>query len=341
MHLPIVGITMGDPTGIGPEIIVKAFARDDLFQVCRPVVLGDPGVLAKTLRMLRVDMAPAQLGLEVCDGVPAEGYRPGKIPVVPLSRLDADALEFGRPDRACGKAMVTYVEQAVEWLRGGTLDAMTTCPINKQAMNEAGHPFAGHTELLAHLAGVPSVAMMFVSSRWKVVLVTIHVALQEVPALITAGLVLSKIKMADEGLRNFFGIDRPRIAVLGLNPHCGEGGLLGKEEEREILPAVRAAQSQGLNAEGPFPADSFFTLSGHRGTFDAVVSMYHDQGLIAMKMVDAREAVNVTLGLPFIRTSVAHGTAYDIAGRGVADPTNLIHATRAAANLSKLRRKRY
>jgi len=182
---------------------------------------------------------------------------------------------------------------------------------------------------------------MFVSSRWKVVLVTIHVALQEVPALITAGLVLSKIKMADEGLRNFFGIDRPRIAVLGLNPHCGEEGLLGKEEEKEILPAVRAAQSQGLNAEGPFPADSFFTLSGHRGTFDAVVSMYHDQGLIAMKMVDAREAVNVTLGLPFIRTSVAHGTAYDIAGRGVADPTNLIHATRAAANLSKLRRKRY
>jgi 4-hydroxythreonine-4-phosphate dehydrogenase len=234
--------------------------------------------------------------------------------------------------------MVTYVEQAVEWLRGGTLDAMTTCPINKQAMNEAGHPFAGHTELLAHLAGVPSVAMMFVSSRWKVVLVTIHVALQEVPALITADLVLSKIKMTDEGLRNFFGIDRPRIAVLGLNPHCGEEGLLGKEEEKEILPAVRAAQSQGLNAEGPFPADSFFNLSAS-SSFDGVVAMYHDQGLIPIKMFGFERSVNFTLGLPFIRTSVGHGTAYDIAGKGLADPNNLINAVLLASNLAKLKKK--
>ena len=336
MHLPIVGLTMGDPTGIGPEIIAKAFSREDLFQSCRPVVLGDQGVLAMTLRMLGLDVA-----LDLSEGVPSEGYRPGRILLVPLSRLDATSLEFGKPDRACGKAMVTYVEQAVEWLHGGALDAITTCPINKQAMNEAGYPFAGHTELLAHLANVSSVAMMFVGSRWKVVLVTTHLALQEVPAWITADRVLVTIKMADEGLRNFFGIERPRIAVLGLNPHCGEEGLLGKEEEREILPAVQVAKSQGLDVEGPFPADSFFTLSGHRGAFDVVVSMYHDQGLIAMKMVDAREAVNFTLGLPFIRTSVAHGTAYDIAGRGMADPANLIHATLTAANLSKLRRKRY
>ena len=336
MHLPIVGITMGDPTGIGPEIIAKALSREDLFQSCRPIVLGDQDVLEKTIRMLGRDVP-----LVVSERVPAEGYRPGKIVLAPLSRLDATALEFGKPDRACGKAMVTYVEQAVEWLRGGTLDAITTCPINKQAMNEAGYPFAGHTELLAHLAHVPSVAMMFMGSRWKVVLVTTHLALQDVPAWITAERVLSKIKMADEGLKTFFGIERPRIAVLGLNPHCGEEGLLGKEEEKEILPAVQVAKSQGFDVEGPFPADSFFTLSGHRGAFDVVISMYHDQGLIAIKMLDSKEAVNFTLGLPFIRTSVAHGTAYDIAGRGLADPTNLIHATITAANLSKLRRKRY
>ena len=334
MHLPIVGITMGDPTGIGPEIIAKALSGEELFQSCRPIVLGDQAVLARTLRMLGLDMS-----LEVIERIPAEGYRPGRIFLSPLSRLDATALQFGKPDRACGKAMVTYVEQAVQWLLVGELDAITTCPINKQAMNEAGYPFAGHTELLAHLANVSSVAMMFVGSRWKVVLVTTHLPLQDVPAWITAGGVLSKIRMADEGLKNFFGIDHPRIAVLGLNPHCGEEGLLGKEEGKEILPAIREARSQGLDVEGPFPADSFFTLSGHRGVFDVVISMYHDQGLIPMKMFDFKEAVNFTLGLPFIRTSVAHGTAYDIAGRGLADPTNLIHATLTASNLSKLRRK--
>jgi len=336
MHLPLVGITMGDPTGIGPEIIVKALSKEDLFQSCRPVVFGDQAVLSKTIHMLGVDVS-----LDVSEKVPAQGYRPRKIRVIPVSRLDAGALEFGRPDRACGKAMVTYVEQAVKRLLDGALDAITTCPINKQAMNDAGYLFAGHTEFLAHLAGVPSVAMMFVGSKWKVVLVTIHLALQEVPAQITADRVLGKIRMADEGLKNFFGIDRPRIAILGLNPHCGEEGLLGKEEEKEILPAIRAARSQGLSVEGPFPADSFFTLSGQRGDFDVIVAMYHDQGLIAMKMLDAKEAVNFTLGLPFIRTSVAHGTAYDIAGKGLADATNLIHATRTAANLAKLRRKKY
>lgn len=336
MHLPIVGITMGDPTGIGPEIIAKALSREELFQSCRPIVLGDQAVLAKTLQMLCLDTP-----LEIIERVPVEGYRPGRIYLSSLSRLNATTLQFGKPDRACGKAMVTYVEQAVERLLVGELDAITTCPINKQAMNEAGYPFAGHTELLAHLSNVPSVAMMFLGSKWKVVLVTTHLPLREVSNWITAGDVLSKIKMADEGVKRFFGIDHPKIAVLGLNPHCGEEGLLGEEEEKEILPAVREARSQGLDVGGPFPADSFFNLTGHHGAFDVVISMYHDQGLIPIKMFDFMEAVNFTLGLPFIRTSVAHGTAYDIAGRGLADPTNLIHATLTASNLSKLRRKGY
>ena len=336
MHLPIVGITMGDPTGIGPEIIAKAFSGEELFQSCRPIVLGDLTVLARTVEMLGLDMR-----LEGTEMIPREGYRPGKIFISPLSRLEAASLQFGKPDRACGEARVKYVKQAVEWVLSGEIDAITTCPVNKQAINEAGHPFPGHTELLAQLAHVPSVAMMFLGSKWNIVLVTTHLPLHEVSKWITASGVLTKIKMADEGLRRFFGIERPRIAVLGLNPHSGEEGLLGEEERREILPAILEARSQGLDVEGPFPADSFFNIEAHHGGFAVVIAMYHDQGLIPIKMLDFKKAVNFTLGLPFVRTSVAHGTAYDIAGRGLADPTNLIHATRMASNLSKLRRKGY
>jgi 4-hydroxythreonine-4-phosphate dehydrogenase len=233
--------------------------------------------------------------------------------------------------------MVKYVEEAVKWVRTGKLDAMTTCPINKKAINSAGYRFSGHTELLAHLTQASSVAMMFLGSKWKIVLVTTHLPLKEVSKWITKHRVLSTIRLTEEGLRKYFGIAHPRMAVLGLNPHCGEEGLLGEEEKKEISPAIAEARSQGLEAEGPFPADSFFNLSSH-SIFDAVISMYHDQGLIPVKMSAFEEAVNFTLGLPFIRTSVGHGTAYDIAGRGLADPTNLIKAMFLASNLSKLKR---
>jgi len=201
-------------------------------------------------------------------------------------------------------------------------------------MNEAGYSFPGHTELLAHLVGAPAVAMMFVGSRWRIVLVTIHLPLKDVSSRASKDRILSTLRLTDEGLKKYFGIPHPKIAVLGLNPHCGEGGLLGKEETREILPAIAEAKLLGMDAEGPFPADSFFNASG-RHTFDAVIAMYHDQGLIPIKMIDFREAVNFTLGLPFIRTSVDHGTAYDIAGKGLADPTNLVKAILTAANLAK------
>jgi len=233
--------------------------------------------------------------------------------------------------------MVKYIEEAVKWVRSGRVDAITTCPINKQAINAAGHPFSGHTELLAHFVQASSVAMMFLGSKWKIVLVTTHLPLKDVSRWITANRILSTIRLTNEGMKKYFGIRHPRIAVLGLNPHCGEGGLLGEEEREEILPAIAVAKSQGLKVEGPFPADSFFDLSGDRA-FDAVIAMYHDQGLIPIKMFDFKEAVNFTLGLPFIRTSVGHGTAYDIAGRGLADPTNLIKAMQTAAKLSKLKR---
>jgi 4-hydroxythreonine-4-phosphate dehydrogenase len=324
---------MGDPTGIGPEIIVKALSKRRLFQICRPVIFGDKGALWQTIRWLGTDAT-----VEVFKEVPEEGYSPRKIFLLPLSHLRIPSLRFGKPDRACGQAMLRYIEEATRWVKNEKLDAMTTCPINKQAIHDAGCSFSGHTELLAHLAKASWVAMMFVGSKWKVVLVTTHLPLYEVAQSITKKRVLSIIRLTEEGLRKYFGILRPRVAVLGLNPHAGEEGLLGKEERKEIIPAIEKARSQGIKVEGPFPADSFFNLSGPY-SFDAVVAMYHDQGLIPMKMFDSQHSVNFTLGLPFIRTSVGHGTAYDITGKGLADPNNLINAILLASNLSKSKKK--
>ena len=332
MKLPRIGITMGDPTGIGPEIVVKALSMKEPFQVCRPFVFGDRGVLSKTIEMLGLTMP---VTVEVFQKNPEEGYGPQKIFLAPSHPLKVDSLCFGKPDRACGEAMAEYVVEAVKRVRIGELDAMTTCPISKHAINQAGYPFPGHTELLAHLVQAPSVAMMFLGPKWKIVLVTTHLPLKDVPKWITSDRILSKVRITDEGLKKYFGILQPKIAVLALNPHAGEEGLLGEEEAREIVPAITRARSQGIMVEGPFPADSFFNLSAPH-PFDAVISMYHDQGLIPMKMSDFREAVNFTLGLPFIRTSVGHGTAYDIAGKGLADPSNLIQAILTASHLSQV-----
>lgn len=332
-YLPLIGITMGDPTGIGPEIIVKALSQKALFGVCRPVIFGDQGVLWKTIQRLGT-----RATLEVFKEAPEKGYSPRKIFLLPLSHLSASSLRFGKPDRACGQAMVRYIEEAARWVRNGKLDAMTTCPIHKQAIHDAGYSFSGHTELLGHLAQASLVAMMFVGSKWKVVLVTTHLPFRKVAQWITEERVFSILRLTGEGLKKYFGIPRPRVAVLGLNPHAGEKGLLGKEERKEIIPAIKKARSQGIKAEGPFPADSFFNLSSS-SSFDAVVAMYHDQGLIPIKMFDFQGAVNLTLGLPFIRTSVGHGTAYDIAGKGLADPNNLTNAILLASNLSKLKKK--
>jgi 4-phospho-D-threonate 3-dehydrogenase / 4-phospho-D-erythronate 3-dehydrogenase len=332
-YLPKIGITMGDPTGIGPEIIVKALSDKAVFQVCRPVVFGDQEVILKTIHRLGT-----RASVEIFKEAPEKGYAPRKIFLLPLSQLAAPSLRFGKPDGACGQAMVRYVEAAVQWLRNGKLDAMTTCPVNKRAIDDAGYSFSGHTELLARLAKASPVAMMFVGSKWKVVLVTTHLPLHSVARSITKDRVFSVIRLTGEGLKKYFLIPRPRVAVLGLNPHAGEEGLLGREERKEIIPAIERARSKGIKVEGPFPADSFFNLSDS-SPFDAVVAMYHDQGLTPIKMFDFQGSVNFTLGLPFIRTSVAHGTAYDIAGKGLARPKNLINAILLASNLSKLNKK--
>jgi len=329
MSLPLIGITMGDPTGIGPEIIAKALFKEEPYRVCRPIVFGDPAVLMRTLELLGL---PATI--EVVSSPPKTDFAPGKLFLVASSNLPPESIRLGHPDRVCGEAMVRYIIDAVSWVKEGDLRAITTCPINKQAMNLAGYSFCGHTELLAHLAQSRRTAMMFLGSRWKVILVTTHLPLKEIASWITRERVLSTIQMAKEGLQQFFSLSHPRIAVLGLNPHCGEEGLLGEEEEQAILPAIEEAREQGIDVEGPFPGDSFFDLSTEN-PFDVIVAMYHDQGLIPIKMVDFREAVNLTLGLPFVRTSVGHGTAYDIVGQGLADPTNLLKAITTAAELSK------
>jgi 4-hydroxythreonine-4-phosphate dehydrogenase len=332
MTLPVIGITMGDPTGIGPEIIVKALSMEELLQACRPIVFGDREVLSRAIRIQNLSAT-----IEVIDKIPEDGYVPREIFLVPISRLDITSIHFGQPDKSCGEAMARYVEEAVKWVRKGALDAITTCPINKHAMNAAGYSFSGHTEFLAHLSQSSPVAMMFLGSKWKIILVTTHLPIKDVSGWITASRILSTLRLTDEAMKKYFEISHPKMAVLGLNPHCGEEGLLGEEEKKEILPAIAEARSLGMNVEGPFPADSFFNLSG-RSTFDAVISMYHDQGLIPIKMIDFKGAVNFTLGLPFIRTSVDHGTAYDLAGKGLADPSNLVKAILTAANLLKLRR---
>lgn len=331
--LPIIGITMGDPTGIGPEIIAKALSKEEPYQSCRPVVLGDEKVLLDTIRR---EGLPVEI--RVIDAIPEEGYEAGAIFLIPSSQLEPRALSFGKPDRMCGEAMVRYVEEAVAWLKRGKLDAVTTCPINKQAINSAGYSFSGHTELLGHLAQASRVAMMFLGGKWKVVLVTTHLPLKEVSKWISRARILHTILLTENGLRTYFGISEPRLAVLGLNPHCGEEGLLGLEEKEEIIPAIEEAKSKGMQVEGPFPADSFFDIS-NPNPYDAVIAMYHDQGLIPVKTLGLKESVNFTLGLPFIRTSVSHGTAYDIAGKGLADPANLIKAMVTAANLSKFKRE--
>jgi 4-hydroxythreonine-4-phosphate dehydrogenase len=234
-------------------------------------------------------------------------------------------VRFGTSDGACGEASYRYVVEALKLLFIGAVSALVTCPISKKSIHQAGVTFPGHTELLAHYGGVTDYVMMMAAGDFRVSLVTIHIALKEVPANITSEDVFTCISITDSSLKGYFGLEHPRIKVCGLNPHAGEQGLMGEEEEL-ILEAINHARSLGMRVEGPLSADSLF----HHIDSDAYVAMYHDQGLIPVKTVDFRRTVNITLGLPFIRTSVGHGTGFDIAGQGKADPTSLIEAYRTA-----------
>jgi 4-hydroxythreonine-4-phosphate dehydrogenase len=325
MNRPLL-LTMGDPTGIGPEIIVKAWQSGAFDRLSRPLtIVGDVGVLLR---------AAALYGLVPTVAAGADGtllLRGGarQLAVQPLSTLPAAALSYGAPDVACGRAMLDYILWACDRCRDGAAAGMITAPISKSAIHAAGCAFPGHTELLAERCGVDKVVMMLAGARLKVALVTTHVALQAVPQVLTTAEILATIRITASALRRHFGLARPRIAVLALNPHAGEGGLFGDEEACLIMPAITQAQAEGIAASGPHSADTLFHFAV-QGSCDAVVCMYHDQGLIPLKLLHFDDGVNVTLGLPIVRTSVDHGTAYDLAGSGRASCTSLVAAVRMA-----------
>lgn len=339
--LPYIGITMGDPAGVGPEIIAMALADKQIYEVCRPVVLGDSAVLSAAVS--RIDQnAPGRLSNTVSINhisAPAHALgKPGVIDLLPLSDLASKSIEPGRPVVAGGKAMVDYILRAVDMAVRDEIQAMVTAPISKVLMHQAGYKYDGHTQLIAEKTDTKDYVMMLAGAKLRVVLATIHCALKTVPDLLDRDGVYKTILITAKALKEDFGLSRPRLAVAALNPHAGEEGLFGTEEQEIIKPAISEARDQGLIVEGPFPADTLFHQAV-AGRFDAVVAMYHDQGLIPLKLLHFSDAVNVTLGLPIIRTSVDHGTAYDIAGTGRADPSSLKAAILMAAEMLKNRAK--
>ena len=340
---PGLAITLGDPAGIGAEVALKALARAALARV-RAVLIGDVETLRETAARLRLRLRlVAVTEAEVAGGAlgrrQAWPTRPGErlVPVVAASALGPRARRPGRPSIEGGRASRHYVEVATRLAQVGAVSAIVTAPISKEWVARAGFPAGGHTELLQKLTGAREVRMMLAGRRLRVVLVTTHLALAAVPRSLTMQGVLRTILVADEHLRQYHRVERPRIAVAGLNPHAGEGGLFGSEERALIAPAVAQARRAGVAVSGPFPADSLF-VRAVEGAFDAVVAMYHDQGLIPLKLLHFHDGVNVTLGLPILRTSPDHGTAHDIAGRGVADERSMVAAIRLAASMARARR---
>jgi len=322
---PLIGITMGDPVGIGPEIIFYACGDPSIYEICRPLVIGDVGILLSAKQC-----TGSHLNLNSVSQ-PSDGkYRPGLIDVLNITHLEVQHIRFGLPIPSTGHAMVSYITTAIEMTAQKQIAAMVTCPINKSVMKMAGYSYNGHTEILAKQTQTENVAMMLAGDRLKVILVTIHEPLKRVAELLSVEKIINVISIAHDGLVNRFGIRDPLIAVAGLNPHAGEEGLFGQEEDHFILPAIEHSRHTGKRIVGPFSPDTLFYHAA-KGAYDAVICMYHDQGLIPFKMIHFNDGVNVTLGLPIIRTSVDHGTAYDIAGTGKANPGSLIAAIKMAA----------
>lgn len=335
---PILGITMGDPAGIGPEIAAKALAEKHLYDICRPLVIGDAKVMKQA-----VDIVDATFDVRSVGDVGEALLRYGTMDVLDLANVDIAQLEHGKVSPMAGKAAFEAVRKAIELALSGQIDATVTGPINKEAMNLAGHNFSGHTEIYAHYTGAEDSAMMLVAEDLRVVHVSTHVSLRQACDLVKKDRILKVIRLAHDACGRI-GIDSPKVGVAGLNPHCGEAGLFGAEEEKEIVPAIEAAKAEGINAEGPVPADTLFSKA-RGGGYDVVVAMYHDQGHIPVKLLgfnwnqkqkkwDSVTGVNITLGLPIIRVSVDHGTAFDQAGKGTAIADSLIDAIEYAARMA-------
>jgi 4-hydroxythreonine-4-phosphate dehydrogenase len=330
--MPLIAITMGDPTGVGPEVIAKALAHEEIFERCLPFVIGD---LKRMEAAVQITSSPLTVERITKPRDTTIAFR--KIHCLAVTELSAN-LPFGKLNSEGGEAAYQYVRKAAELAMAREIDAICTAPLNKEALHLAGHKFPGHTELLASLTGTPEVSMLLVSPKLRVVHVTSHIGLVDAVEKINPGLVERTIRRGDEALRSA-GMKEPRIGVCGINPHAGEGGLFGRgEEEKKIRPGVEACQRAGLTVEGPLPADTLFYRAA-RGDFDLVVAMYHDQGHGPIKVLGIEAGVNVTLGLPVVRTSVDHGTAFDIAGTGKADERSMIEALYQAADLTKGRKK--
>ena len=338
----IIAITMGDPAGVGPEITVKALRDPEVYERCKPLVIGDREILERACRLVggeKVNVRP------VSD--PAQGlYQAGTIDLLDMNLLSPQDFQLGKVSAQAGDAAFQYVKKAIELAMENKVDATVTNPLNKEALNLAGHHFSGHTEIYAHFTGTQHYTMMLAHKDLRVVHVSTHVSLREACDRVKKDRVLEVIRIADKACRDM-GIPQPRVGVAGLNPHCGEGGLFGQEELREIAPAIEQARQEGIDAQGPVPADTVFSKA-QGGWYDIVVAMYHDQGHIPLKVVgfvydkaqgqwSAVEGVNITLGLPIIRTSVDHGTAFDQAGTGKANELSLKNAIEYAVRFAATR----
>ncbi|MFC1860488.1 4-hydroxythreonine-4-phosphate dehydrogenase PdxA [Chloroflexota bacterium] len=323
---PLIAITMGDAAGIGPEVIVKTFGLDEIYRICCPVVIGEGTVIHNT-----IDLLKSPLKLYPVEEVAEAKGKFGTIYLLDLHNLNQTEVVPGRISAPCGRAAMEYITKAAELTVAGKVKALVTAPISKEATRLAGYQDMGHLEYLAHFTGATEYATMLVSGSLSVVHLTTHYSLRDACNLVTRERVLAKLKLTHDSFLSW-GIETPRIAVAGLNPHAGEGGLLGREEIEEIAPAVEEAQNLGVDARGPLPADSVFKRAIN-GEFDVVLALYHDQGHIPIKVYGFEKSVSVALGLPFIRTSVDHGTAFDIAGKGIADPESLAEAIKTAARL--------
>lgn len=342
MKKPILAITMGDPAGIGSEITVKALSRFETYEHCRPLVIGDKNVMRESAKISGCD----NIQINSVSSVKDAKFTHGIIDVLHIKAIDTNVLQRGKVSAEAGDAAYKYVEKAISLAMAGEVDATVTNPLNKEALHLGGHNFAGHTEIYAALTGTKNYTMMLAHGNLRIVHVSTHVSLRQACERVKKDRILEVIKIADSACKSL-GIQKPRIAVAGLNPHCGEGGLFGTEEIYEINPAIAEAKTMGLDVEGAIPPDTVFSKACG-GMYDIVVAMYHDQGHIPLKMVgfnynsetgkwDNVSGVNITLGLPIIRTSVDHGTAFDQAGKGTATDESLINAIEYAIQIAKNR----
>lgn len=330
---PILGITMGDAAGIGPELILKAFKTNELYEICCPLIIGSFKVMEYYKKLLNINVK-----FNVIKDTTSAEYKVGVLDILDFDIINVSNLKIGVVAEEPGKAAVIFTQEAGKMAISGTIDAVVSAPLNKESMHKAGYHFEGQTQIFAELTGSKQYSTILLLGNIRVLMLTTHCSLREACNSVTKEKVLSMIELAYESLRDF-GIAKPKIAVAGLNPHAGEGGLFGKEEIEGSIPAIKEACSKDINVVGPVPADVVF-IKARNNEYDIVLAMYHDQANIATKLLGFGEVVTLIVGIPIIRTSVAHGTAFDIAGKGIADEKNFVKAIKSASEFAIMRRKK-